>query len=150
MAAVAVRGFNHTAFTVDDLDRTVRFFTEALGFELRSLAPRNPDNVGRITGLGRAEVRIAYVDGYGHTLELIEFQQAEHRTRAEFRATDIGAAHIALDVEHLAAAVETATQWGWARLGEIIEVDAGPNAGRQIVYLRHEDGIILEFIQDPT
>ena len=33
---------NHTSFTVSNLDRTVAFFRDALGFEVTSKAPRNP------------------------------------------------------------------------------------------------------------
>ncbi len=36
---------NHTSFTVSDLDRTVAFFRDALGFEVTSKAPRDPDAI---------------------------------------------------------------------------------------------------------
>ena len=40
-----ITGFNHTSFTVTDMDRSVRFWTEAMGFEAASVSPR--------TGRGR-------------------------------------------------------------------------------------------------
>ena len=42
---------NHTSFTVSNLDRTVAFFRDALGFEVTSKAPRNPALIERITGV---------------------------------------------------------------------------------------------------
>ena len=44
-----VLGTNHTSFTVSNLDRTVGFFRDCLGFELVSKAPRDPALVSRIT-----------------------------------------------------------------------------------------------------
>jgi catechol 2,3-dioxygenase-like lactoylglutathione lyase family enzyme len=37
-----VLGTNHTSFTVSNLERTLGFFRDCLGFELISKAPRDP------------------------------------------------------------------------------------------------------------
>ena len=39
--------------------------------------------------------------------------------------------------------------YGFAPVGEIIEIDAGPNRGSKVVYLRGPDGITVEYIQKP-
>ncbi len=39
---------NHTSFTVSDLERACAFFESALGFEIVSKAPRDPDLIQRI------------------------------------------------------------------------------------------------------
>ena len=41
MAIFQVLATNHASFTVSNLDRTVAFFVEALGFEVISRAPRD-------------------------------------------------------------------------------------------------------------
>ncbi|MGI9498821.1 MAG: VOC family protein [Geminicoccaceae bacterium] len=41
MGELTVYGFNHTAFVVSDLDRTIGFFRDLLGFELTSRATRD-------------------------------------------------------------------------------------------------------------
>lgn len=149
MTAVAVAGFNHTGISVRDLERCVAFFTEVLGFEVVSIAPRDPKVVGAISGLGIARVEIAYLEGHGHTLELLAF--SEPLGRASYRTSDAGAMHIALDVVDMEAAVEATEAWGWALMGEIVAIDNGPNKGRKIAYLYWEpENIILEFIQRPA
>jgi lactoylglutathione lyase len=149
LASVAIKGFNHTGISVADLDRAVSFFTEALGFSVRSIAPRDPAVVGAITGLGRAVVRIAYLDGPGHTIELLEY--AEPAGRARYRTCDAGAMHLALDVQDMGAAVAEALRWGWRLMGDVVAIDAGPNKGRRISYLfLDEQNLILEFIQAPS
>ena len=42
---------NHTSFTVSSLDRTLAFFTECLGFQLVSRAPRDPKIIQKVTGV---------------------------------------------------------------------------------------------------
>ena len=59
MTSFKVLATNHTSFTVSDLDRTVAFFVEALGFELISRAPRDPDIISRITGVEGADIEVA-------------------------------------------------------------------------------------------
>lgn len=74
MSRPEIRSFNHTSFTVADLDASLRFFVGVLGFSLRDRSPRDPRLIGAVTGLAHAEVEIAYLDGYGHTLELIAYR----------------------------------------------------------------------------
>lgn len=59
MSTFTVLSTNHTSFTVSDLDRTVAFFTDALGFELLSKAPRDPHAIENITGVKGGDVVIA-------------------------------------------------------------------------------------------
>ena len=35
-----ITGFNHTSFTVADMDKSVKFWTEMLGFSAASVSPR--------------------------------------------------------------------------------------------------------------
>ncbi|MCX7631162.1 MAG: VOC family protein [Geminicoccaceae bacterium] len=141
--------FNHTSFTVADLDASLRFFVEVLGFSLRDRSRRDPRLIGTVTGLGDADVEIAYLDGYGHTLELIEYRTPADRTAARYRPCDAGAAHIALDVTAFDRMLAEVEAHGFRRMGEVIVVPAGPNKGRRAVYTRSQDGIILELIEAP-
>lgn len=148
MAAIEVLGFNHTNFTVSDLDRAIAFFTEGLGFELLSRAPRSPALIGRMTALPEPEIEVAFVQGPGHRIELIEYR-TPRPGRVEGRLCDAGSAHLALDVPDVGAAVEAATPFGFALVGEVIAIDDGPNRGREVCYLQDQDGVTIEFIGRP-
>jgi catechol 2,3-dioxygenase-like lactoylglutathione lyase family enzyme len=63
MSGFKVLATNHTSFTVSDLDRTLAFFRDGLGFEVTSKAPRDPALIQAITGVEGAELQIAYVRG---------------------------------------------------------------------------------------
>ena len=150
MASFRIHGFNHTSFTVESLDRAIPFFCEALGFELLSRAPRGPALIRRMTSIADADVEIAFVQGPGHRIELVEYKAPADRCESSARLCDFGAAHIALDVDDVPAAVAAAETHGFQRVGEIIVIDGGPNRGRQVVYLKGPDGFVIEFIGEPA
>ncbi len=56
---------NHTSFTVSSLDRTPRFFTECLAFQLVSRAPRDPRVIQKITGVDDVDAAVAASARYG-------------------------------------------------------------------------------------
>jgi len=149
MSDFQVLATNHTSFTVSDLERSLGFFRDALGFEVTSVAPRDPDAIQSITGVEGAGVQIAYVRGPGHSLELIEYTGPEGRGHVHPRPCDVGFAHVAYDVDNVDAAVDAAMRHQVRPLGPITVIDKGPNAGARVVYLRDPDGITIEFIQKP-
>jgi catechol 2,3-dioxygenase-like lactoylglutathione lyase family enzyme len=146
MASFEVHGFNHTSFTVASLDRAIPFFCDLLGFELLSRAPRGRALIERMTSIPGADVEIAFVRGPDHTIELIEYKAPADRAASKARLCDAGAAHIALNVDDVSAAVDAAGAHEYQPVGEIIVIDDGPNRGRRVVYLKGPDGIVVEFI----
>lgn len=147
MGDFTVYGFNHTAFVVRDLDRTIGFFRDLLGFELISRAPRDGTIIGAMTDLAGVDIEIAHLDGFGHRIELILYKAPADRGGDMPRIVQDGSGHVALDVDDPAAAVEAAAAFGLRPVGDIVTIDAGPNKGRKVVYLQSEDGLSVEFIQ---
>ncbi len=138
---------NHTSFTVSDLDRSLEFFRDCLGFQVLSRAERDPELAARVTGIAGASIVVAYVRGPGHNLELIQYLAPESRGTITARACDTGFAHVAYDVDDLEAALAAAAPYDVLPVAEPITVDAGPNKGSKIAFVRDRDGITFEFIQ---
>lgn len=149
MASFKVLATNHTSFTVSDLDRTIGFFVDALGFELISRAPRDPLVIERITGVDGADIEVAYIQGPGHRLELIQYKAPEQRGRVRSLPCDTGFAHIAYDVDDMEAALAAAEPHGVLPIGDPVVIDKGPNTGGRVVYLRDPDEVTIEFIEKP-
>lgn len=142
-----VRGFNHTSFTVADLDVAIGFFVAGLGFKLQSRGSRDPRLIARMTGVVGADLEIAFVEAAGQRIELICYRGPADRGRVKPRLCDVGAAHVGLDVANMDAAVAAAARHGFALAGEVITIDAGPNAGRRVAYVRDKDGTTVEFLE---
>lgn len=149
MSGFQVLGINHTSFTVSDLDRSISFFTEALGFELLHRGNRNPEMIEKVVGVPGADIDVAYIQMPGHRLELIEYKGPADRGKVESRPCDTGFAHIAIDVDDIDAALAASRPFGVEPLSQPQDLVHGPNKGGRVVYTRDPDGVTVEFIQKP-
>lgn len=144
-----ILGTNHTSFTVSNLDRSIAFFRDCLGFEVTSKAPREAELTERVTGIPGAQITVAYVRGPGHSLELIEFHGPASKGKVQARACDTGAFHVAYNVDDLDGALAACQEYNVLPVAAPITVDGGPNKGARIVFVRDADGVMLELIQAP-
>ena len=147
MNGFRVLATNHTSFTVSDLDRSIAFFSEVLGFEMVNRARRDPKLSSSITGVPGADIEVAYIQGPGHRLELIQYHGPSERSQVDSRPCDSGFAHVAYDVDDVDAAVAASAPHQVLPIGEVTVIDKGPNAGRKVVYLRDPDGVTIEYIE---
>jgi catechol 2,3-dioxygenase-like lactoylglutathione lyase family enzyme len=138
---------NHTSFTVSNLDQTLGFFRDVLGFRATEKMPRDPKMAENVTGVPGARITVAFVDAPGHRLEFIEYASPADRAKVTGRPCDAGFAHIAFDVDNLDAALAAGRAYGFVPRGPVQISDKGPNRGRRIVYATNGDGITIEFIQ---
>ena len=143
-----ITGFNHTSFTVADLDRAVRFWTEALGFEAASVSERHGDWQGTVTGVPGARLRVAHLYGYGHHMEFIEYLEGAGAAPA-LSPNMPGVAHVCLEVEDIHETTEKLFAQGATRQGEMIEVDEGAAPGSWAGYLRDPNDIVIELLELP-
>jgi lactoylglutathione lyase len=135
--------FSHVAICTSDLDRSLRFYTEALGFELeRTLAFDRPfDTLTELPGL-RARAHFLKRDGV--TLELLGYDEPAPVGPAERRPMNqLGFTHMGLvvgDLDGVAQAVEA--HGGHSHRHTRV---AGP-AG-QMMFCTDPDGVRLELWQ---
>lgn len=149
MADFNVLATNHTGFTLSDLDRTIAFFRDALGFRVTSHAPRDSKIVSQVTGVDGADMVIAYLQGPGHALEFIQYVGPADRGHVKPRPCDVGFVHVAFDVGDVDAAIAASELHGVVPVASPIALGAGPNKGGRIVYLRDPDGICVEYTEKP-
>ncbi len=140
---------NHTSFTVSDLERSVAFYRDIMGFELISLGERGPAFAAKITGVPGAHLKVAYLQAPGHRIELIQYLSPPGK-KLDLATNNVGCGHMAFDVDDLRKRYKEMKAKGVQFKSEPLEVPAGPNKGGFAVYLTDPDGVTLEFIQAPT
>jgi catechol 2,3-dioxygenase-like lactoylglutathione lyase family enzyme len=138
---------DHTGITVSDLDRSLAFWHDVLGFELSHRAHQTGQLAAEITGVPGAEILIAVLRAPGHKIELLEYRAPADRKQLQPRPCDVGSIHVALTVDDLDAVLETIAASGWKAAGQPQTLQTGPNAGKRVVYVRDPDGTTLEFMQ---
>jgi len=140
---------DHTGITVSNLERSLAFWRDVLGFELSHRPHQTGELASEITGVAGAEILIAVLKGYGHKIELLEYLAPADRKRIALRPCDVGSVHVAFTVDNLDAILNTIAASGWKAAGKQQTITAGPNTGKRVVYVRDPDGTTIEFMQVP-
>ncbi len=141
---------DHTGITVSDIERSLAFWQDVLGFELSHRAHQKGELAEQITGVPGAEILIAVLKAPGHKIELLEYRAPPDRERQNnLRPCDLGAAHIALTVDNLDEVLDRIAAFGWKTAGEPQTLTVGPNAGKRVIYVRDPDGTTIELMQMP-
>ncbi len=159
---MAITHPHHTALFVTDLDRSLAFYTELLGFELLN---RNDDWGGefldRVTNATGARINLAVLELGGVVIELIQVLApagfASDASTAESGLARIG--FVVEEIEQVAARLRAAgvrfmgsgeiqTVWWEPEPGAEGEVTSHFKGGRAVNFF-DPDGIILE-LQEPV
>jgi catechol 2,3-dioxygenase-like lactoylglutathione lyase family enzyme len=144
-------GADHTGITVSNLERSLAFWRDVLGFELSHTAHQTGDMAREITGVTGAEIKLAVVKAPGgHKIELLEYLAPADRKHVDVRPCDVGSVHVALVVDDLDAVLEKIATSGWKAAGKPQILQSGPNAGKRVVYVRDPDGTTIELMQQPS
>ena len=142
---------DHTGITVSNLDRSLEFWQNVLGFEFSHRAHQTSEMASEITGVPGAEIKLAVVKAPGgHKIELLEYLAPPDRKHVNLRPCDVGSVHVALTVDKLDAILEKIAASGWKAAGKPQTLKTGPNAGKRVVYVRDPDGTTIEFMQQTS
>jgi len=140
---------DHTGITVSNLERSLAFWRDVLGFEFSHSAHQTGERPEQITGVKGADLKLAVLKTpSGHKIELLEYYEpADRRRDNALRPCDLGHVHVALVVDNLDLVLERIAASGWERAGKPQTLTHGPNAGKRVVYVRDPDGTTIEFMQ---
>ena len=148
-----ITDLHHTSLFVSNLDKSLPFYTEKLGFELVSRS----DNwggpfLGEVCGgAGDMRINVALLRAGGEIIELIEVLQPDDIPSDE-TSRQVGIARIGFEVDDISTTVEELKGRGVEFMSEIVTVQVDETAhysdGKAIKF-RDPDGIILELQQPP-
>jgi catechol 2,3-dioxygenase-like lactoylglutathione lyase family enzyme len=145
-----IRALHHTGYTVDDLERSLRFYRDVIGLEVVSTQEKRGGYLAAIVGYPDAHVRMAHLraPGGSHLLELFEYLSPPGAGASRREPRDTGTAHLCLAVDDVRATYERLRASGVTTfISEPVEIDTGVNRGGYALYLRDPDGIPVELFQ---
>lgn len=149
-----IRGIDHINIVVADLERSVKFYTEVLGFRKTHDVYMEGDWIEAIIGLRGVKGLVAFVEapGGGVRIELLEYQTpAGVALPDNSRANTRGLRHIALRVDDIHAMAAKLRAAGVTLFSEPVRVPAGvvkfAAGDKTLVYFLDPDGVILELAE---
>jgi catechol 2,3-dioxygenase-like lactoylglutathione lyase family enzyme len=146
-----VLAVDHTGFAVSSLHEAIQFWTAALGFKLERRSEMGGEFLHQVTGVDDPNVKTAIVrspDGYG--IELLQYSKGRQNGAVPNSAGAIGAAHLALAVENIHAAIARVEAAGWKAKGGPLPIAGGPRKGTLVAYVSGPDHITIELMQPPA
>jgi catechol 2,3-dioxygenase-like lactoylglutathione lyase family enzyme len=149
-----IHAIDHINIVASDLDRSVRFYTDVLGFIKTKDAYLEGEWIDRIVGLTGVRARAVFVVAPGGEprIELLHYEApAGESLKLNSRANTIGLRHIALRVDDIDAMIAKLQRSGVIVFSEPVRVPAGVvqhDAGdKRLVYFLDPDGVILELAE---
>ena len=140
-------GLHHVAVGVDDFEMALRFYTEALGFEVVQTSSFDcVPQVDAAIGLKDAKARMAMLKIGNAFLELWQYTNPRPRDLRS-NPSDHGYPHIALQVEDIEQEYDRLKSHGMTFVGEVVHFGERSSA----IYGRDPSGNIIELyeIRDP-
>lgn len=138
-----IERFHHAGFIVKDLDRSLDFYVNKLGFELSMRWTETAEQCDVGMGVPGGSLELAQLVGYGVMLEVSQFL-TEAGSDAPIEPNRIGVGHVSFEVNDLPALVDYLTDKGVEMASERMIV---PELNITWIHVLDPDGIRVEFMQ---
>ena len=138
--------FSHLGVCVSDLERSLRFYCEGLGFELVR-SHEVGDEFATLMELDGISLRSCFVRRDGVSVELLHFDSPGHvGDRARRRMNELGLTHLSFRVEDVDEAVAAVTAHGGSVVGATRTAFRDGPAPLEFVYCTDPDGVRVELM----
>lgn len=149
-----ITAVDHINIVVSDMARSLKFYTEVLGFRQTKEAHLEGEWIGRIVGLRgvRAHAVFIVAPAGEPRIELLQyFAPGGTSAAANAQANTIGLRHIAFRVADIQATVARLRAAGVTVFSEPVRVPPGvvqhDSGEKTLVYFLDPDGVILELAE---
>jgi catechol 2,3-dioxygenase-like lactoylglutathione lyase family enzyme len=145
---MAVLRMTHVGICVSDLERSLRFYRDLLGFRYRSELQVQGAPTTTLLRLADVDLRAVYLERDGTRIELLHYVVPGAVGTAEPRPLNArGLTHLSLRVDSVAETLQTLRAAAVAVLDETL-IDF-PDFGSAAVFICDPDGTLIELVQSP-
>jgi diaminopimelate decarboxylase len=145
------RGIDHVSVTCASIERSLAFYRDGLDLAVLDSGTETGARIGAVVGLPGARLRFAELAlGDGRLVELLEYEAPAGRALRP-QPNDAGAAHVALAVDDLDAALRRLRDHGFESRSTPVTLDDHDGTWKDVTlaYVDDPDGFIVELIQRP-
>jgi len=145
---MAVQHFSHVGLCVSDLEASLGFYRDALGFEEVHRLRSSGEITDRLLELEGTALTAVFLERDGMRLELLHYARPGHVGEAGPAAMNrLGLTHLSLRVDDLNATLEAMRAQGVT----VLDQTRGgvPEHGVGVVFVTDPDGTRVELVQQP-
>ncbi len=140
---------SHIGICVADLERSLTFYRDVLGFEKRSELAVEAEDADRLLGLEGVKLNVVYLERDGARIELLQYDSPNTTGDTAPRAMNArGLTHISLRVHELPALITELGEKG-VEVFQDTWIDYR-DAGIGAVFITDPDGTRIELVESPT
>ena len=136
----------HTGIVVSDAERSIDFYTNLLGFEIKKDMMESGDYIDNFSALKDARVRTVKMTLENQDMvELLWYESHREKPDMERPITRIGCSHIAMTVENLDDTYERLVSAG-------VEFNSppqlSPDGFAKVTFCKDPDGSLIELVEE--
>ncbi len=146
-------GVLHFSFTVSDIEKSVKWYTDVLGLELVNRQRQDNDYTKKLVGMPEAILEVARfripeapLDASDHIVELVQYIAPIGKVVPLVTNTP-GIAHFAFLVDDILERFNRLSGLGVSFRNPPVTITEGTNRGGMVCYFHGPDGETLEFLQ---
>jgi len=145
---MAILRLTHVGVCVSDLERSLRFYRDGLGFRERSRLEVAGEPAATLLRIAAVELTAVYLERDGTCIELLHYRAPGDLPAESPRPMNrLGLTHLSLRVDALDATLRDLRALG-AGLVERSRIDL-PAVGTAAVFVTDPDGTMIELVQAP-
>ena len=133
---------HHVGICVTDLERSLRFWCDGLGFTTTMVPPVGSEWSDALEIGGHVEFTAHFIEKDGFSFELLHYTTPPPHGSPSATRGKVGFTHLAVDVDDLDAAIEKLTALG----GTVIESTRTKLGPTELVFMADPDGVRVELI----
>jgi len=138
----------HVGISVTDLERSIEFYRDRLGFQYLSRIHVAGEPSDTLLSLSGVDLHAAYLERDGLRIELLYYESPKSPAAERPRPmNEIGWTHLSLRVDDLAGLVAELRERG-VRVVDTTRIDI-PAFGAAAVMIEDPDGVKIELVQAP-
>lgn len=137
--------FRHAGIVVSDLQKSLEFYCEWLGFKIHKQAEESGAFVSAILGMQNADVTTVKMQAPdGNLVELLYFREPRSTRVAKLGLNDVGMTHVALTVAHVDKVYEELSARGVKFTTKPL---VSPDGAAKVTFCQDPDGNYLELVE---
>ena len=134
----------HTGIVVKDLQESIDFYTDKLGFKIVKRMDEQGDFLNRIIGFDNAEITTVKMSlNEGQMIELLDFKKDKKNIPAP-ELNETGPTHMAFTVDDLDKTYQVLLQDG---IEFVSEPQVSPDSFAKVAFCRAPEGTYIELVE---